>query len=466
MNRYADRSLLPCARILMSVVLSVMLFTVMLNAGKTWAEPEGWSQTYGGIDLDVAHALVRTSDGGYALAGETESYGAGGSDFWLIKTDGDGNVLWNMTYGGAGNDNALALVQTSDGGYALAGETYSFGAGLDDVWIVRTDASGNMLWNVTCGGADSDSASSLVRTEDGGFAVAGQTRSFGLADNHDFWLIRTDASGGMLWNKTYGREHGEWAAAIVQTDDSGYALAGCAYPWGTTATTTEFWLVKTDANGTKIWDKYYGSTSYFEYAYALVQTDDGGYALAGDTYSPGVPDSHDFWLVKTSANGTKLWDKFYGGTKSEVPFALVQTADNGYALAGYTTSFGAGNWDAWLAKTDASGNPLWNVTYGGTYSDVACALLQTSDGRCVLAGGTGSFGAGSDDFWLIKTSLSLIEGDINVDGTVDIFDIVIVALEFGHPPPPIIDTRADVNKDGVVDIFDIVVVAAHFGAHA
>ncbi len=452
--------------ILVIVILSVMLLTAAPGTRQIWAEPQDWSQTYGGIGGDSAYALVQTSDGGYALAGRTNSFGAGSDDFWLVKTDANGTKLWDKTYGGTNSDVANALVQTGDDGYALAGRTNSFGAGSDDFWLIKTDSSGNIQWNKTYGGTDDDAANALVQTSDGGYTVAGYTRSFGLASNYDFWLIKTDSSGNMLWNKTYGREHGEWAAAIVQTDDGGYALAGCAYPWGTSATTTDFWLVKTDTNGTKLWDKLYGSTSYFEYAYAFVQTSDGGYALAGDTYTPGAPDSHDFWLVKTSANGTKLWDKFYGGTQSEVSFALVQNADSGYALAGYTKSFGAGIRDAWLVKTDAFGNSMWNVTYGGTYSDVASALVQTSDGRYALAGGTGSFGAGSDDAWLIKTSLSLIEGDINLDGTVDIFDIVIVALEFSHPPPPIVDARADVNKDGVVDIFDIAVIAVHFGETA
>ena len=267
------------------------------------------------------------------------------------------------------------------------------------------------------------------------------------------------------WSQTYGGIGSDSAYALVQTSDGGYALAGSTDSYG--AGSDDFWLVKTDANGTKLWDKIYGRTIFdFEYAYALVQTGDGGYAVAGDTYSHGTPDSHDFWLVKTDANGTKLWDKTYGGTNSDLAYALLQTDDGGYALAGYTYSFGAGSDDMWLVKTDANGNTLWNRAYGGTDSDSAFALLRTDDGGYALAGGTASFGAGSDDVWLIKTSLSLIEGDINVDGTVDIFDIVIVALEFGHPPPPIIDTRADVNKDGVVDIFDIVVVAAHFGAHA
>jgi hypothetical protein len=162
-----------------------------------------WNRTYGGTKDDEAYSLVQTGDGGYALAGQTNSSGAGGYDAWLVKTDANGNMLWNKTYGGTGWDGATSLVQTGDGGYALAGQTNSFGAGSNDFWLVKTDANGNMLWNKTYGGTGDDGAYSLVQTGDGGYALAGYTKSSG-AGGYDAWLVKTDASGnigesGLVW---------------------------------------------------------------------------------------------------------------------------------------------------------------------------------------------------------------------------------------------------------------------------
>jgi hypothetical protein len=175
---------------------SAVLFVLasLLFIGSVGASSEMWSQTYGGADQEVAHSLVETSDGGYALAGYTNSSGAGHDDFWLVKTDANGNMEWNQTYGGVESDVANSLVETSDGGYALAGWTASFGAGDNDFWLVKTDANGNMEWNQTYGESEEEVAYSLVEASDGGFAIAGYTGSFG-AGEADFWLIKTDEYG-------------------------------------------------------------------------------------------------------------------------------------------------------------------------------------------------------------------------------------------------------------------------------
>jgi len=192
-----------------------------------------WNQTYG---EGAAHSLVKKSDGGYALAGNRR----------LVKTDGYGNMEWNQTYGGAGHDHAYSLVEASDGGYAIAGETYSFGAGDYDFWLVKTDGYGNMEWNQTYGGAGHDHAYSLVEASDGGFALAGFTSSFGGA-NADFWLVKTDGYGNMEWNQTYDAGEG-WAYSLVETSDGGYAIAGDMHSTDAGIIYDAF-LVKTDEHG-------------------------------------------------------------------------------------------------------------------------------------------------------------------------------------------------------------------------
>jgi parallel beta-helix repeat protein len=260
-----------------------------------------WNRTYGGIGSDFALALVQTTDGGYTLAGNTASFGAGGIDVWLVRTDVFGNMLWNRTYGGAGEDRPLALVRTVDGGYALAGRTASFGAGSGDFWLVKTDASGNHLWNRTYGGAGEDRAYGLVQTVDGGYALTGVTCSFG-AVNGDAWLVKTDAFGNHLWNKTYGGVSEDVAYALVERVDGGYALLGPTYSYG--AGSSDVWLLETDAHGNAKWNQTYGGTSQ-EYACSLVQLSDGGYAAAGGTKSLGAG-SDDFWLIKTVRDATTI----------------------------------------------------------------------------------------------------------------------------------------------------------------
>ncbi len=415
------------------LMLSVLLFsftTLILNTplskveGTTnaesnsmssqWLAATSWNKTYGGASADYAYSVVQTSDEGFALAGGTYSYGAGNGDFWLVKTDSSGNVAWSRTYGGNLSDLACSVVQTSDGGYALAGYTNSFGAGSADSWLVKTDSAGNMLWNKTYGGARYDLAYSIVQTSDGGYALAGYTGSYG-AGAFDSWLVKTDSAGNMLWNKTYGGAGDDLAYSVVLTSDGGYAIAGYTYSYG--AGSTDAWLVKTDGSGNMLWSKTYGGTGN-EDAHSVVLTSDGGYAIAGSTASYGG--GWDMWLVKTDSAGNMLWNKTYGGAGNDVGFSMVQTNDRGYAIAGYTYSYGVGiptYSNLWLVKTDSAGNMLWNKTYGGANHDRAQSVVRTSDGGYALAGYTGSYGAGAYDFWLVKLTPQTIY--IRANGSVD-----------------------------------------------
>jgi len=371
---------------LSSIMIFVLFSFPIINS--VGASAVMWSQTYGGAGQEVAHWLVETSDGGYAIAGYTRDFGApeGDGDFWLVKTDANGNMKWNQTYEGIESDRARSLVKTSDGGYAIAG-------GLSNFWLIKTDANGNKEWNQTYGGAGTDRAYSLVETSDGGFALAGSTWSFG-AGKDDFWLVKTDRYGNLEWNRTYGGAGSDSASSLVVTSDGGFALAG-----GTDQinfTDPDFLLIKTDANGNMEWNQTYDL--WWDHANLLVETSDGGYVIAG--FAGSYFGIGDFWLVKTDGNGNMEWEKKHNQGLNSV----VETSDGGFALAGVTESFDHGfHNDFLLVKTDSYGNIEWSQTHGGLEDDIAHSLVETSDGGYAIAGYTGSFGAGDYDFWLVKT---------------------------------------------------------------
>jgi len=369
----------------------------------------GWSRTYGEGNQMEANSLVQTSDGGYALAGGTASPWT----FRLIKTDATGNVQWSKTYAREGGAVCRSVVQTRDGGYALAGWTYSYSSSSWDFWLVKTDSNGNMQWNMAYGGTLNDGANSLVQTSDGGYALVGETESFGSGQSSvpDFWLIKTNSTGSMQWSRTYGGMNGEYAPSVVQTSDEGYALAGYTYSYGAKG---DAWLVKTDSTGNIQWNKTYGGANSDE-VHSIVKTRDGGYALAGFSISFGW----GFWLVKTDSNGVTEWDRTYRAIDYAEARSVIQTSDNGYAMAGYKWIHG-GESDFWLVKTDSNGNMQWNMTFGGAGEDVATSVVQATDGGYAILGGTDSFGTVGDlifDFWLVKTNAE--SGLAWTDSTVD-----------------------------------------------
>jgi len=369
--------------------------------------PPTWAKTYGGGDYDEAHSIQQTSDGGYIVAGYTQSFGAGFTDFWVLKLDASGDVVWLKTYGGEDDNEANSIQQTSDGGYIVAGRTWSFGGGYSyyDFWVLKLNASGDVVWQKTYGGGDYEEAFSIQQTSDGGYIVAGETRSFG-AGSADFWVLKLDASGDVVWQKTYGGGDYDYLTSIQQTSDGGYIVAGWTPSFG--AGWKDVWVLKLDASGNVQWQKTYGGGSDDE-ANSIQQTSDGGYIVAGWTGSFGAG-SYDFWVLKLDASGNVVWQKTYGGGNWDWANSIRQTSDGGYIVAGYTESFGAGGADFWVLKLDASGDVVWQKTYGGGNNDEeAYSIQQTSDGGYIVAGRTDSFGAGRDDFWVLKLDAS---GDV------------------------------------------------------
>ena len=357
-----------------------------------------WSQTFGGLSPDDCYSIQQTSDGGYMMAGAGRSAGAGWYDFWLIKTDADGDSLWGQTFGGIDEDWCYSAVQTLDDGYILAGYTKSFGAGFSDFWLVKTDTNGDSLWSRTYGGIYYDECRSIKQTSDNGYILAGYTDSYGSGWT-DGWLIRTDSNGDSLWTEFLGGSQLDYCYAVQQTSDDGYIIGGATISFGVFS--WDAWLAKTDADGNQLWNQTYGG-DYYDECTSVLQTPDGGYLMAGVTYS--IETGYDFLLIKTNANGDSLWGKTYGGTDDEWCYSIEETWEGGYVLAGYTRSFGAGVQDYWLLKINADGDSLWSRTFGGFIDDPCYSAHQCADGGYILGGHTQSFSADYySNFWLVKT---------------------------------------------------------------
>ena len=399
------------------MILLPILMTFPKVNSVTLTEPSRyWEKTYGGYERDEAYSIVQTIDGGYAMAGFTASYGDSDFDAWLVKVDADGNIQWNKTYGGELFDVACSVVQTSDGGFVVGGTTASYGEGhTNDFWLIKTDFEGNVIWNNTYGRINSDESrvndelGSMVKTRDGGFALVGFTLNLVAYQTYswDFWLVKTDANGNKQWDRLYdhvvgGDSYSEFRPSLVETDDNGFALLGETYG----NHNSDFWLVKTDSNGNKQWDKTYGQASYDELPHSIIQTNDRGFALVGEN----LANNRDYFLVKTDANGNMQWNKTYGGNFLDIAYSIVQTDDNGFAIAGTTNSFKIGTTnrypDAWLVKTDSEGNMQWNKAYGGNGDERVQSIIITNDGGFAMAGDTDSFGAGERDIYLIKVDMN------------------------------------------------------------
>ena len=384
----------------MKQIWTVLLMLVLAQVSFAQPNPDTlWTRTYGGSGRDEARSVQQTADGGYVLAGYTSSFGAGGYDFYVLKTNSQGEPLWTRTYGGSRDDYAVSVQQTADGGYIVAGITGSFGAGSEDFYLLKTNSLGDTLWTRTYGGSSFDEAYSVQQTADGGYIVAGETWSFG-AGGWDFYVVKTNPLGDTLWTRTYGGSDYDWAHSIQQTADGGYIVAGWTSSFG--AGYDDFYLVKTNSQGDTLWTRTYGGSSSYDYAYSVQQTADGGYIVTGTTYSSGAG-LEDFYLVKTNSIGDTLWTRTYGGSNGDWAYSVRQTADGGYIVAGGSYSFGAGAEDFYLVKTNSSGDMLWTRTYGGSSYDRASSVQQTADGGYIVAGPTWSFGAGGADFYLVKT---------------------------------------------------------------
>ena len=312
-----------------------------------------WSQTYGGSQLDQAYHIAQTSDGGFIISGSTESFGFGGSDIRLTKTDPNGLIEWNKYLGSNYNEHGGQVLLSEDGGYIVVGNR-DFGENRgQDIWLIKTNSQGDTIWTKTFGGTASENGVDILDTEDNGYIILGNKTTISNEDT-DIYIIKLDSIGNEQWSQNYGNGSNDYGQSILQNSDGGYTIKFIVKSFGVENTSTG--LIKINSIGEMIWTKTYGGT-YSIPSEIFYQTDTGNYIFTCSVFNYS-DNSYDAWMFKVNENGEIIWDRTFGKSNHDYGFSAIQTLDNGFVLVGSTNNFGNGDAnssDLWLVKTNPQG---------------------------------------------------------------------------------------------------------------
>jgi hypothetical protein len=375
-----------------------------------------FQKMYGGSNDEGMFEIARTFDGGYILAGQTASFSAISNDVYLVKTDEDGNMQWSKVYRGFGTEYAIGIRETADHGFIISGATTSFGGGAEDGFLTKTDASGNIQWSKVFGGPAEDMLFSVIQTFDGGYIAAGHSGSFG-AGSMDMMLIRTNALGDTVWTRLIGGADWDNATDIIQASDSSFVLCGRTRSFGSNYLKTL--IAKLNPSGDTLWTVQYGGTEEEENQ-SLEETLDGDYIVLGSSNSFSGS-NYNAYLNRFDTTGNLLWSKIYGGLKLEAMYEVVTMADSGFAIVGFTETFGPGHRgsdsaNVWLVRTDANGDTLWTRSYGGEQMEEVYGMVKNDNEGLTILAYSSSFTADSLDVYLIVTD-SLGNSNCNEEPT-------------------------------------------------
>jgi len=363
------------------IILTFFFFIIFLclffftHAQTTFEKKYASSYDQSGRDV------LPTPDGGYIIAGMTETQFAGDSDIYAIKTNSIGDMVWTKSYGGYQPENAYCILATADSNYFILGYTKSYGAGNYDIWLLKINPSGDTLWTKTYGTSGEDEGKGIIATDDGNYVIVGRTYNSANASS-DACLIKINPAGTILWTKYYGGPQYDTGHSVRLCSDGGYILVGQTFSYGTVA--GDIYLVKTNSAGDSLWTKTFGGI-YEDEADDITINSDNSFTICGKSisYSAG---SEDVWVIKTNAVGIESWNKTYGGTDKDVAHTIQQTPDGGYILGCISRSFGWINPDMWLVKINAVGDTLWTRNFGSWYHDHCHGVRTTSDGGYIAIG--------------------------------------------------------------------------------
>ncbi|MGB5271438.1 MAG: hypothetical protein WBN52_13125, partial [Eudoraea sp.] len=390
-----------------------------------------WVKSFGGTDEETAQSVIHTNDGGYAVLGyskstdgDLEGKSIPVNDYWVLKLDEEGNVDWSKTYGGSKDDRGQAIIQTSDGGYAVTGYAMSDDGdgsnneGFHDNWILKLDQLGAIEWEKSFGFSGHDHSYDILQTADGGFFFAGFLDITAALDDGtyykgnfltrhgvgEFWGTKIDANGNLEWRSYFGGTNNDRAHAVIEADDGSFVMAGFSesedYDISNTKGSYDFWVIKLTATGELLWERSFGGSG-IEIAYDIAKTDDGAYVVTGNTFSTDkdISMNHgesDIWLIKIDDNGKLLWEKTFGGSQFDAAQGVSTTYDGGFIITGNSKSIdgdakeNAGENDIWIIKTDPEGNLVWQGSYGGSSLDYGFDAVENLDKSILLVGESSS----------------------------------------------------------------------------
>jgi hypothetical protein len=377
--------------------ITFTLISFALSSVSAFAQMSQGQIAIGGTNMDQANSIIQTKDGGYAVAGMTSSFGPGTYQAYVVNFDKKGNLKWAEAIGGTGLDEGYSIVQSSDGGFAVTGFTNSYAAGTEEVWLIKLDSNGHKKWTESIGGTGADQGRCIINTKDGGYAIGGYTSSYGHGGPSVFYIIKVTSTGVLQWTQTVGGTGDQEATCIVQANDGGYALAGYTLSYG--AGNADVYVVKVDSLGALDWTTTIGGP-LGDAGYSICQTSDHGYAVTGYTSSYGAG-GDDVYLIKLDSAGALKWTETIGGSKSDIGYSVIENKEGDLVIAGSTASYVTNETVVYLIKTTSTGSVLWTRTIGQDSPNYAYDLIQTTDGGYAIAGYTTS-GAGAGDFYIVK----------------------------------------------------------------
>jgi len=388
--------LFPASALLCAAAIACLGCEGRSGAPSDATRPAAFGRLFGGSGTEVGNAVRELPGGGYIVVGYTSSFGAGEEDVYLVRTDPAGDTLWTRAIGGPGADFGWDIRSTADGGYVVVGYTDSFGAGGDDVYLIRTDAEGNVLWTRTYGGPNDERAWAFHETATGGYVIAAQTNSYGAGD-WDLYLIRIATGGDTVWTRTLGGPGIDRAFATEPTSDGGSVFAGITS--NEASGPLDATLIRVDSAGGVVWAHSYGGEGS-DIGHGVASAPDGGFLLVGYTDSFGAGGS-DIYLVRTDAEGAVVWTRTLGDPGDDRAMMAAPMTDGGYALAGYASG-GDQYWSARLTAVSDGGAMLWTEAFGSSGTDRGVMLQETADGGFIFTGGIWREDDEAPDLFLIK----------------------------------------------------------------
>ena|GEM_PF-2969220 len=375
---------------------ALVLLFVSLSA--SFVQAQSFNKVFGGPQDEHATSVVQARDGGYVFSGYTYSYGAGKSDVWVMKVNAQGNEVWRKYFGGSDHDWPNDLIEADDGSLVLAGYTFDRKTKSNKAWIFRLESDGELRWSKTYGGAKGDEAKAIIQTSDGGFAITGFSYSFSRGAS-DIWVLRLDGRGTELWQKNLGGKGEEHGHDIIETKSGNLIVVGYTRSYGNGK--KDLLVMKLDNLGGGVWRKNFGGAENEE-ANAVLETPEGDIVVTGWTGSQGQG-KLDAYILKMDKQGDLKWQLTHGSAGNDVLHDIALTPDKGYVMAGTSTSFGqSGQHEMWMLKLNRDGSDGWQKKSSAPKDDFAYAVASTRDGGYIVAGASESYGQGASDMWILK----------------------------------------------------------------